>query len=222
VVGQVVDPETGLLYLQNRYYDPSTAQFISVDPLVGLTHSPYGYVYDNPLNATDPTGLGCGWTSPWDCASSAAGAVASGISGAAGAAANVAGQGLSDVLYQLVPGNPAYINVCGGFAYIVAADVCVQVTHAGHVYVAPGVGFGTPGFIGSVEGGYIHDLPNPCSSTVDNYLHGWTLTGSGGYAAGIGGVWGNEGSFGNNDYGDEIGVSTPGLSLIQSYGFRWP
>lgn len=83
--GAYTDPETGLQYLINRYYDPATAQFLTVDPLVGLTQSPYGYVYDNPLNATDPTGLGCGWTSPWDCAGSAASAVVSGAETVGGA-----------------------------------------------------------------------------------------------------------------------------------------
>ncbi|MHB1519654.1 MAG: RHS repeat-associated core domain-containing protein [Acidimicrobiales bacterium] len=53
------DP-TGLLYLINRYYDPSTAQFISVDPLVGVTGQAYTYAGDNPVNAVDPLGL-WGW-----------------------------------------------------------------------------------------------------------------------------------------------------------------
>jgi len=45
----------------NRYYDPATAQFLTRDPLVALTGSAYGYVGDNPLNGTDPTGLNdCG------------------------------------------------------------------------------------------------------------------------------------------------------------------
>lgn len=38
--------------------------FLSRDPMVASTHSPYGYVGGNPLNATDPSGL-CGWA-PWD------------------------------------------------------------------------------------------------------------------------------------------------------------
>ena len=41
----------------NRYYDPSTDQFLSVDPLVDQTGQPYVYINDNPLNATDPLGL---------------------------------------------------------------------------------------------------------------------------------------------------------------------
>jgi hypothetical protein len=44
-------------YAINRYYDPSTDQFLSVDPLVDQTGQPYVYVNDNPLNATDPLGL---------------------------------------------------------------------------------------------------------------------------------------------------------------------
>jgi len=40
-----------------RYYDPATGQFMSVDPLVGSTHSAYGYVGDDPVNAGDPLGL---------------------------------------------------------------------------------------------------------------------------------------------------------------------
>lgn len=43
-----------------RYYDPATAQFLTVDPKVAATLSPYGYVAGDPLNATDALGL-CSW-----------------------------------------------------------------------------------------------------------------------------------------------------------------
>lgn len=55
--GQYQDSESGLYFLRARYYDPITAQFLSRDPAVSLTRSPYGYVGANPLNATDPSGL---------------------------------------------------------------------------------------------------------------------------------------------------------------------
>jgi hypothetical protein len=48
-----------MLAARMRFYDPTTAQFISRDPMVMVTRSPYGYVGHNPLNATDPSGL-CG------------------------------------------------------------------------------------------------------------------------------------------------------------------
>jgi RHS repeat-associated protein len=55
--GQYTSSDTGLIYLRARTYDPATAQFLTVDPLVGITGAPYGYTEDNPLNMGDPTGL---------------------------------------------------------------------------------------------------------------------------------------------------------------------
>jgi RHS repeat-associated protein len=59
--GQYRDTETGLQYLRARYYDPSTGQFLTRDPLVAATMEPYGYASSNPSNFTDPNGLStCG------------------------------------------------------------------------------------------------------------------------------------------------------------------
>src|SRR5439155_9357050 len=55
--GQYRDVETGFDYLQARFYDPSTGQFLTVDPGFPLTNSRYGYSLENPLNYTDPDGL---------------------------------------------------------------------------------------------------------------------------------------------------------------------
>jgi hypothetical protein len=41
----------------NRYYDPSTAEFLSIDPKVAETGQPYSFTADDPLNASDPLGL---------------------------------------------------------------------------------------------------------------------------------------------------------------------
>jgi RHS repeat-associated protein len=54
--GGYTDP-TGLIYLINRYYDPGTGQFLSVDPAVSQTGQPYAYAAGNPVNTTDPDGL---------------------------------------------------------------------------------------------------------------------------------------------------------------------
>ena len=61
--GQYWDQETNLYYLRARYYEPATAQFLSNDPLIALTHSPYGYVGGNPLNSADASGLDH-WSGP--------------------------------------------------------------------------------------------------------------------------------------------------------------
>lgn len=55
--GQYTDAETGLQYLRARYYDPTTGQFLSRDPLASQTRQPYAYTSGSPLNATDPGGL---------------------------------------------------------------------------------------------------------------------------------------------------------------------
>jgi hypothetical protein len=43
--------------LVNRYYDPATGQFLSIDPLVDETDEAYGYTGGNPVIGTDPNGL---------------------------------------------------------------------------------------------------------------------------------------------------------------------
>jgi RHS repeat-associated protein len=55
--GQWFDAESGLHYNWHRYYDPTTGQYLSPDP-VGIQGGPqiYGYV-QNPLTWIDPMGL---------------------------------------------------------------------------------------------------------------------------------------------------------------------
>lgn len=59
--GHVNDPDTGLVYMQQRYYDPM-GRFLSPDP-VGPTpgniysFNRYAYANNNPLRFTDPSGM---------------------------------------------------------------------------------------------------------------------------------------------------------------------
>lgn len=54
--GQMFDEESGLYYMNARYYDPQIGTFLRPDPAMdGLNH--YGYVSGNPIFYTDPTGL---------------------------------------------------------------------------------------------------------------------------------------------------------------------
>jgi RHS repeat-associated protein len=50
------DPETGLIYMRARYYDPQTGQFLTRDPLETQTRQPYSYAGDSPTNYADPSG----------------------------------------------------------------------------------------------------------------------------------------------------------------------
>ncbi len=52
------DPESGLIYVRNRYYDPEMGRWITSDPL-GLVDGPgqYAFVGGDPVNFGDPMGL---------------------------------------------------------------------------------------------------------------------------------------------------------------------
>jgi len=60
--GHVNDPDTGFVYMQARYYDPSVGRFLSVDPgektpVDGLyVTNRYSYANNNPNRYVDPDG----------------------------------------------------------------------------------------------------------------------------------------------------------------------
>ncbi len=58
--GHVSDAATNLVYMQQRYYDPRTARFWSVDPVTvdsaGGNFNRYWYANDNPYRFVDPDG----------------------------------------------------------------------------------------------------------------------------------------------------------------------
>ncbi|MBD9598140.1 RHS repeat-associated core domain-containing protein, partial [Ensifer sp. ENS05] len=63
-IGERFDPETGLQYLNARYYDPKFGRFISPDdwdptkPGVGTNR--YAYAENDPINKSDPNGHNAG------------------------------------------------------------------------------------------------------------------------------------------------------------------
>ena len=62
--GYIYDSDTGLYYLQSRYYDPQTGRFINADDVdylgIGdnavLSYNLYAYCGNNPVNGYDPEG----------------------------------------------------------------------------------------------------------------------------------------------------------------------
>lgn len=59
--GHVNDTDTGLVYMQQRYYDPLAGRFLSVDPVTtdartGDHFGRYVYAYNNPYKYVDPDG----------------------------------------------------------------------------------------------------------------------------------------------------------------------
>ncbi len=59
--GQEYDAELGLYYYDQRWYDPQTGQFVSLDPMEDDQENTYRYVENNLTNAVDPTGLDLIW-----------------------------------------------------------------------------------------------------------------------------------------------------------------
>lgn len=60
--GKLHDDDTGLTYMNARYYDPVVGRFMAIDPVGplqgGLEHvNRYVYVNNNPFRYVDPTGL---------------------------------------------------------------------------------------------------------------------------------------------------------------------
>ncbi len=59
--GYYYDSETGLYYLNSRYYNAEWGRFINADSVLGqtgglLTHNLFAYCANNPVNAVDPSG----------------------------------------------------------------------------------------------------------------------------------------------------------------------
>lgn len=59
--GHVMDAATGLIYMQQRYYDPQVGRFLSMDPVASDTATAwnfnrYAYAANNPYKFTDPDG----------------------------------------------------------------------------------------------------------------------------------------------------------------------
>jgi RHS repeat-associated protein len=63
--GYRYDSETGLYYLQSRYYNPEWGRFLNADSLAGkqgvlLSHNVFAYCGNNPVVRQDPSGH-CWW-----------------------------------------------------------------------------------------------------------------------------------------------------------------
>ena len=64
--GYRYDTETGMYYLQSRYYNPDWGRFINADAIIGQTgellgHNIFAYCKNNPVNMEDPSGFKANW-----------------------------------------------------------------------------------------------------------------------------------------------------------------
>ena len=63
-LGHRADDETGFIYMRARYYEPSTARFLSED-LARHGLNSYSYSSNNPVDRSDESGQLDGWTGGW-------------------------------------------------------------------------------------------------------------------------------------------------------------
>ena len=96
----IYDRDTGLYYLQSRYYDPAIGRFINADTYTTtdtdglLSTNMFAYCENNPVNRSDPTGT-----------------ISHLVVGAAvGAVAGLAGQLVSDLTTSLFSGELKFSN----------------------------------------------------------------------------------------------------------------
>ena len=127
--GQYLDAESGLYYLQARYYDPKTGQFTTSDPLANLTNQPFSYAGNDPTNQTDPTGLFCvfGHNPNGSCrGSTEAESAAASVAGSVSKVINVA-ETANDIanLVSSCEGNWA-AQSCGRAIQVVGIDAVVD------------------------------------------------------------------------------------------------
>jgi RHS repeat-associated protein len=88
-IGERPDVETGMLYLNARYYDPALGRFISPDDwdptLPGVGTNRYAYAENDPINKADPNGH------TWNDVKSAISNFFSGFFGGSGSGGNSGG-----------------------------------------------------------------------------------------------------------------------------------
>jgi RHS repeat-associated protein len=211
--GQYRDAETGFYYLRARYYDPSTAQFLTVDADVATTLSPYGYVQENPLNRSDPGGL------MNDASSGSGGYYTSGpekgceINLSGGPALCPIGGGQVAPMGSAPAGGaslvPNYVSTCLSF---VIGELCLTRKNGGHTYVSIGPGLGTPGV--SDSSGYVR------GGSADQMISGWSVHVGGGTFVGGGYASGGACPLGSGPQGPYGSVETPGSAgIFWTYGF---
>src|SRR5690625_862090 len=152
--------EVGLIHMNGRIYDPRLARFLQADPFIqapGNTQSynRYSYLWNNPLNATDPSGFIL--KKLWDNIRPVVGAIVAavlcyaanclgsteamiwigGVSGAVGAAAN--GADTSGIMLGAMTGMASGANIYLG-AIVAGVSAHAQGGSFGRTFVAAGVG----------------------------------------------------------------------------------
>lgn len=190
--GQYTDPESGLIYLRARYYDPATAQFLTRDPAVQTTQAPYNYTGNNPFNRADPTGMFFGLDT---LVGAAVGAVIGGTASIVEQATSGNGINWSKVGIATAAGaaGGAAVTLCGSCGFVVdnaiAGGITGGLTNAGNqlydsgsidvLQVGSAATFGTT--FGAVSGALLSQVGSDVAPVMLQLMSGVTSGVTGDY-----------------------------------------
>ena len=139
--GHATDAATGLVYMQQRYYDPLISRFLSVDPVASDTKTAwnfnrYNYAANNPYRFTDPDGR-CIWD----------GCIAEIVVGGMliGAGIDIVSQKLSNPNQPISKTSVAISAVAGGLTTVMPGVAALRVAS---IPAKVAVSSGTAGVIG--------------------------------------------------------------------------
>jgi RHS repeat-associated protein len=128
--GHVNDANTGLVYMQQRYYDPVAGRFLSTDPVLtdgktGDQFNRYAYANNNPYKYIDPDGRIA--ETPWDAFNVALGATSMAVNLSSGNYGRAAVDAAGLVLDSIATAVPA---VPGGAASVINATRAASAANA--------------------------------------------------------------------------------------------
>jgi RHS repeat-associated protein len=148
--GHLADEDSGLVYMQARWYDAEAGVFLSVDSVVGDAFDPqafnaYAYARNNPVRYTDPTGAFFDDSMLWSTTYYFSSGVAIGLSASAAAyegAGAVMPEPCGGLPWWMCGAGSTLASLKGNIAGSTAYD---PLTHTGLDIPIAGVGGGGPG-----------------------------------------------------------------------------
>ncbi len=188
--GQYNDPQSGLVYLRARWYDPTTGQFLSVDPDLAQTGATYNYAGDDPTTVTDPTGRLC---LSLHCIADTAGTIVTDGGRVASTVLKYSPPGLALQAVSSLTGKTVGVCVGGTFSAggSVSASLCYLATPSGQSGITATVGGGTGGPVSaSASLGPVISNGQTLNDQTGEFEYGGA---SAGYGPFSGGVFGSEG-----------------------------
>ena len=166
-IGQRLDADAGLLYLNARYYDPKLGLFLQPDwwevtrPGVGTNR--YAYSYNDPVNGSDPGGHGLFGYSSWGEFGADVKSFFGGF--ASGAAKNANPKQIGGYAAAGATAGAIY----GG--YVGTGAGCAASACAGSIVTGPG-GAVTGGLVGGLSGGLFGIGKTAFDAMVGGFLGG--------------------------------------------------